>query len=76
MTKNHDPESIFPVNKIIEFAHDFFVRNDSNSRGREVMAKIAKKSPARKAKKPARKTAARKPAARKPAAKARKRKAA
>jgi hypothetical protein len=75
--QNHEffeSESNFGVNKILEYAHYFFVRNDSNSRGRErTMAKTAakKKAPAKapaKAKAKAKKTVARrKPAARKAA---------
>jgi hypothetical protein len=74
MEENRQSEFILHVNKMIEFAHDFFVRDDSDTRGRDVMAKTVKKAPARaKAKKPAarkpvRKTTARKAAARKPAA--------
>ena len=37
MRRNARAESTLHVNKMIELPHDFFVRNDSNSRGRELL---------------------------------------
>ena len=61
----------FSVNKLREYVHYFFVRNDSDSRGRIDMAKVAAKAKAKKV--PAKKAVAKKPvAAKKPVRKAKK----